>query len=86
MRDATDNTIYHIEGDSLTKFETENYDRYKYEGNSYIDMDFPTSLLSQEKGNYIFTQWREGGKFYTVYSKKDSKAIQINQALLFWNF
>jgi hypothetical protein len=88
LRDAVFDGIYHYENGRLRKYisyEVKNNNRYKYEGTTFIEENFITSLSSQDKGNYIFTKWTDlRERFCSVFSKKDQTTVLIYPMKNFW--
>ena len=90
FRDAITNDVYHFENGVLNKyisFRIRNYNPKSLAGDTYTEQRFTTSLSSQEKGNYIFTQWRGPDyRYYTVYSKSNpEQSMPISKNDNFWS-
>jgi hypothetical protein len=88
VMDAIWGNIYHFESDSLRKYisyEVKGNSLKSLKGNSYSKEQYTSCSTSQDKSDYIFTQWNDGNHNYiTVYSKKDNKNVLIYPQTMFW--
>jgi hypothetical protein len=88
FKDALSNDLYYFEKGNLKKdisYILKNYNREEFIGES-LAKKFTTSITSQNKGSYIFTEWTDMDHlFYTIYSKADSKTVLIYPAEHLWS-
>jgi len=97
FRDNVYDNVYHFKDGQLIKYlnhEVEHYSRYRLPGITYTEERYISSETSQEKGNYIFTQWHihnppktenpRNATFYSIYSKKKQKNILVYPRDNFW--